>query len=593
MMSRRVTILKKAVLAIPLLLAGLSPSPLPAQDEPDWIKRSNENAQVLLEVLARSAPELAARFGVDGLDEEISDYSPGFVERNLRSTEEARDELASRLENEPDGPVRQDLEILIARADQSLESTRIEEKHLLPYFSVSQVIYGGLRNLLEDRIPAERRQAALVRLKKYTGRAEGFEPMTELVEAYLRGEWTDSDRLPPYSGEVERDLNTNDRYVTEIGELFAKYELDGYEDDYEVLKTQIAAFDAFVTAEILPRTRSEFQLPEEVYSSRLRRYGVDMPIGELRRRAAVEFKELQDQMQALAFMIAVERGLDVTDYRDVMRELKKDQFEGEDILPFYRERMAQIEAIIEREGIVTLPEREMRIRLATEAESARSPAPFMSPPRLIGNTGEFGEFVLPVRLAGGDDGSELQVDDFTHEATSWPLAAHEGRPGHELQYASIVEKGVSLARALFARNSVNSEGWALYMEEQMLPYIPVDGQFATMWSRLVRSARAFLDPGLNMGLISREEAERVLRDDVMLSEALVRSELERYTFRAPGQATSYYNGYLRLMELRAETELLLGDGFVKKDFHDFILAQGLLPLRLVREAALTEFVGTR
>ena len=96
-----------------------------------------------------------------------------------------------------------------------------------------------------------------------------------------------------------------------------------------------------------------------------------------------------------------------------------------------------------------------------------------------------------------------------------------------------------------------------------------------------------------MGLITREEAERVLREEVVLSEAIVRSELERYTFRSPGQATSYYNGYLRLMELRAETELMLGDRFVQKEFHDFILAEGLLPLRLIRQATLNNFIPSR
>jgi uncharacterized protein (DUF885 family) len=36
-----------------------------------------------------------------------------------------------------------------------------------------------------------------------------------------------------------------------------------------------------------------------------------------------------------------------------------------------------------------------------------------------------------------------------------------------------------------------------------------------------------------------------LQEEIVLSEALVRSELERYRFRGPGQATSYLNGYLQ------------------------------------------------
>jgi uncharacterized protein (DUF885 family) len=44
------------------------------------------------------------------------------------------------------------------------------------------------------------------------------------------------------------------------------------------------------------------------------------------------------------------------------------------------------------------------------------------------------------------------------------------------------------------------------------------------------------------------------------------------------------------MELRAEVEKALGPKFVAKDFHDFLLAQGLLPPSLMRQAVLEEFL---
>jgi hypothetical protein len=47
----------------------------------------------------------------------------------------------------------------------------------------------------------------------------------------------------------------------------------------------------------------------------------------------------------------------------------------------------------------------------------------------------------------------------------------------------------------------------------MKPYLPLEGQFGTLHSLLMRSARAFLDPGLQLGLISKEEAMRILASD--------------------------------------------------------------------------------
>ncbi len=170
---------------------------------------------------------------------------------------------------------------------------------------------------------------------------------------------------------------------------------------------------------------------------------------------------------------------------------------------------------------------------------------------------------------------------------------HEGRPGHELQFASIVEKGVSQARVVFAFNSVNVEGWALYQEAEMKPYLPLDGQLISLQHRLLRAARAFLDPGLQLGKIDRDEAYRVLEEEVVLSQPMAMQEVERYTFRAPGQATSYFCGYTRLMELRTDAERLLGDAFDRQAYHDFVLAQGLLPPSLLRKAVMEEFIGPR
>jgi uncharacterized protein (DUF885 family) len=299
-------------------------------------------------------------------------------------------------------------------------------------------------------------------------------------------------------------------------------------------------------------------------------------------------------MQELAPRVAREKGINATDYRDVIRALKKDQLEGPAILPFYEQRIKEIEEIIRRERLVTLPARPVRIRLASEAESAATPAPNMRPPRLIGNTGEIGEFVLPLRVPSNKPGAALQqFDDFTFAAASWTLTAHEARPGHELQFASVIEKGVSSARAIFAFNSTNVEGWGLYSEAILKPYMPLDGQLISLQQRMMRAARAFLDPELQAGKVTPEQALRVLKEDVVLSDAMANQEVERYTFRSPGQATSYFYGYTRLMELRAETEKLMGQKFDQQRYHDFILSQGLLPPDLLRKAVMEQIKANK
>ena len=116
----------------------------------------------------------------------------------------------------------------------------------------------------------------------------------------------------------------------------------------------------------------------------------------------------------------------------------------------------------------------------------------------------------------------------------------------------MVEHGVSQARAIYAFNSTNVEGWGLYAERIVQPFMPADGQLISLQNRLMRAARAFLDPQLQSGKVTPEQAFKVLREDVVLSEAMARQEVDRYTFRAPGQATSYFYGYTRLIATRQE-----------------------------------------
>jgi len=69
--------------------------------------------------------------------------------------------------------------------------------------------------------------------------------------------------------------------------------------------------------------------------------------------------------------------------------------------------------------------------------------------------------------------------------------------------------------------------------------------------------------------------------------------VERFTFRAPGQANSYFYGYTKLLALRQEAEAALGAKFDQKKFHDFILAQGLLPPDLMRKAVVETFIPSQ
>ncbi len=555
----------------------------------DWTARSNENSKVMLDIMAKYGPEGAGRMGIEGLDEEIMDLKPKVNERLIADIHKAAKTLRKRLEEEKHPAVRQDLEILLEATAQFIKGQKLTERYEYGFNSLSRAIFFGFHGLLNDQVAPERYPAALVRLRRYTGLEEGYRPLTELALERMAEQRAKKGLRWPTKLELDQYLSDSPRFIAGIEQLFARFKVEGYEKAMATLKQQLTEYDAFVKETYLPHARTDFRMPLDLYRFSLEQMGNHLEPEEMINRAQIAFMDITQEMKALAPLVAKQIGLDSDDYRDVIRELKKHQLEGEAILPHYQNRLKELEVLIRKHEIITLPDRAMRIRLATEAESAGTPAPHMDPPRMIGNTGEVGDFVLPLRIPG-DDGQDLQFDDFTFEAASWTLTVHEGRPGHELQFASIVEKGVSLARTLFAFNSVNAEGWALYTEAVMKPYMPLDGQLISLQHRLLRAARAFLDPKLQLGLINREEAKALLMDRVVLSEPMAKQEVDRYTFRMPGQAPSYFVGYSNLMALRAEMELVLGDNLNLKDFHDFILTQGLLPHNLLRQAVMDKFV---
>ena len=564
--------------------ARQAPTPAPA-----WVETSNRYAQILLEAQLRFQPESASFFGIPGYDDKVADLGPDNAARFRKATAEARAKLQEKLQLERDPNVRQDLEIMIQAATDNIEATQVNERLVLPFTDASQLVFLGLQGLLSDQTPADRRAKALDRLKAYVGMTAGKTPITAQARARYEERAGNAELLRPTRLEVEQALSNAGTYAKGIRKLFEKYKVGSSGPALAALDKQLAEYTAWVRKDVLPAARTNTVLPPELYALQLKQVGIDIPPALLIQRARFSFMETRAAMDRLAPLVAKEKNIAATDYRSVIRALKRDTIPNAQLETRYREVIDAIDPIIHREGIVDVPNRPMIMRLGTEAESAAQPAPHFLPAPLVGNTGQQGQFVLPLGNPALHDKADA-YDDFNFPSVAWTLSAHEGRPGHELQFTAMVERGVSIARSLFAFNSVNVEGWALYAEAEMIPYEPLDGQLIALQFRLMRAARAMLDPMLNLGMIDRARAEKVLIDDVGISKAMARQELDRYTFNAPGQAGSYFYGYTRILELRAETELALGDKFDRLAFNNFLLDQGMLPPDLLAKAVRERFV---
>ncbi|MFT7286208.1 MAG: hypothetical protein ACI87W_000312, partial [Halieaceae bacterium] len=478
-------------------------------DETAWIAESDEHALYLMRATAAFDPENAAANGLTEFDAEIFDIGDNYRERFNTLEESLTLELRQRLKKTNNVKVRQDLQILIQSLEDSIRSRSLNAQYLTPYFELHQILFYSFRGILDPRNDPERHAKAIERLRKYAGIEPGYTPVSQLAIARSTETFSNAALIGPYRVQLETDIGDAERLVSGMRNLFESSGLEGWQKDFAQLETQLNDYRDWLRSELLPRARADNRLPLEVYANRLSNFGVRSSPEELIADALYAYQFIRGEMKALAVKIAARRGWEDSELVSVMRRLKKETIADDKILELYRQRLAELELIIEREQLLTLPERDASIRLATEAEAAVVPASFMSPPQLINNTGQYGEFVLV--QSNPALGADARMDDWGHDAITWALTAHETRPGHELQFARLVEDGTSIARAIYAFNSANVEGWGLYAEFIVHQFLGEEAQLFSLFSRQMRAARMFLDPMVNLGLLQPEEAVRFMQ----------------------------------------------------------------------------------
>lgn len=174
------------------------------------------------------------------------------------------------------------------------------------------------------------------------------------------------------------------------------------------------------------------------------------------------------------------------------------------------------------------------------------------------------------------------------------LTLHEAMPGHHLQGALALEQD---EQPDFRRNdyiSAYGEGWALYAEKlgvEMGIYETPYQHFGRLTYEMWRACRLVIDTGIHTKGWGRQQALDYLAGNTALSLHEVTTEVDRY-ISWPAQALSYKLGEYTIWQLRRDAENRLGEAFDLRDFHDFILSLGSVPLDVLTEE-VGRWVGTQ
>ncbi len=246
-----------------------------------------------------------------------------------------------------------------------------------------------------------------------------------------------------------------------------------------------------------------------------------------------------------------------------------------------------------RGGWVTIPDAVGPIR-ARETPDAMVPLTgdggSMNPPPTwsVSNVGYWNVEHFRVDLPAEDRLASLTyAENFLNNGMG-PYAAHEGFPGHHLQLA-IARLNPDPLRSILPDPSQN-EGWALYSEEAFWEHggfgTSPDAQRAYLRSYRARIARVLYDVRIESGEWTLQQAADFKRQ----SEA-GKSPIDEDILRAinwPTQLICYFSGKAQIVALRAAYRQKLGGAYTDRAFHDAFLAEGSIPIALIRAKMLGE-----
>ena len=140
-----------------------------AESQPEWVATSNRYAKQLIDVTLKHRPEAGSQQGLAEYDAKIAQPTLADEDAQRGEDQAVLEKLKAALGSERDPKVKEDLEIMIRRVGLNFREEDFARAHEVPFFNASQYVFSGLRVLLDDQTPEQRRPAAVLRVREYAG----------------------------------------------------------------------------------------------------------------------------------------------------------------------------------------------------------------------------------------------------------------------------------------------------------------------------------------------------------------------------------------------------------------------------------------
>lgn len=165
-----------------------------------------------------------------------------------------------------------------------------------------------------------------------------------------------------------------------------------------------------------------------------------------------------------------------------------------------------------------------------------------------------------------------------------PLIIHEGVPGHYYQLTRSWKNPDPVRRHYF--DSGANEGIGFYVEEMMVQAglfdtdRPLSREIMNKFLRL-RALRVEADVQLATGNFTVQQAADYLASTVPMDRETAQGEAAFFSYN-PGQAITYQIGKIQIQQFMTDARALRGNSFSLREFHDYLMVNGNVPIALQR-----------
>ncbi len=528
------------------------------------------------EELARN-PASATALGIHRFDDKVIDLSAAAIGRYLAAQKQWGTRLAA-VDTKKLSPAEAiDLAVVQAQVRSAIvDLEEVRRWHRLPRMYAEPAINSVYLIVKRDFAPAAER------MKSVIAREQQVPQLVAAAKANL-------DDVDPINVELAlEELPSNiDFLEKDTVSAFAKVPDPSLQKQLKastLTSTRaLKDYGTWLKTVLLPKSKGHFALGADAFAHKLAaEEGITEPLAPLLARGQAELERLRAQF------IATAKKIDATkSATDVQASLAADHGKPETLVADVQARLAGLRKFLVDKQIVTIPSEVMPIvqesppfmRAFTMA-SMDTPGPYETKA-----TEAYYNVTLPDPKWPAAEAESFMRGAFSKTVVEM-MSIHEAFPGHYVQFLWM-PKMPSRTRKMYACSS-NAEGWAHYAE-QMLIDEGVDGtdpkqRLAQLQEALLRAARYVVGIRMHTQGMTLAQGKAFFHEEGLQSEKVSDMEAKRGT---EDPTYLYYTyGKLEILRLRDDYKKKLGAQYSLRKFHDALLAQGAIPLPLLRDALL-------